>query len=87
MPTSLDVPMIDSEVLEFPGPSHPYGLEGVGELPIVPTLVAVANAVARATGARPAMLPMSPAQVRAKLLDHPPARPPRLSADQDTGVQ
>ncbi|MEO9254626.1 MAG: xanthine dehydrogenase family protein molybdopterin-binding subunit [Tepidiformaceae bacterium] len=60
MPTSLDVPMIETIMVEVPNPLHPYGVRGVGEPPIVPPLAAIANAVYRATGVRQHQLPMSP---------------------------
>jgi CO/xanthine dehydrogenase Mo-binding subunit len=60
MPTSLDLPMIDTVLVEVPNPGHPYGLRGVGEVPIVPPLAAVANAVSHAIGVRMTNLPMSP---------------------------
>jgi CO/xanthine dehydrogenase Mo-binding subunit len=63
MPTSLDLPMIDTEIVEVPNPGHPYGVRGVGEVPIVPPLAAVANAVYRATGHRFRDLPMSPRRI------------------------
>jgi xanthine dehydrogenase molybdenum-binding subunit len=46
-----------------PNPGHPYGVRGVGEVPIVPPLAAIANAVHHATGQRQRELPMSPAVV------------------------
>jgi len=36
MPTSLDLPMIDTVMVEVANPGHPYGVRGVGEVPIVP---------------------------------------------------
>ncbi|MCK9519754.1 MAG: molybdopterin-dependent oxidoreductase, partial [Dehalococcoidia bacterium] len=63
MPTTLDVPMIDTIIVEVPNPGHPYGVRGVGEVPIVPPLAAVANAVAEATGQRFTDLPISPRRV------------------------
>src|SRR5262249_24572249 len=36
MPTSLDLPMIDTVMVEVPNPGHPYGVRGVGEGPIGP---------------------------------------------------
>ncbi len=48
----LDLPMIDTIIVEVPNPGHPYGVRGVGEVPIVPPLAAVANAIYRATGHR-----------------------------------
>lgn len=60
MPTTLDVPNIETILVEVPNPNHPYGVRGVGEVPIVPPLAAVANAIADATGRRFTDLPMSP---------------------------
>ena len=33
MPLSLDLPMIDTVIIEVPNPRHPFGLRGVGEVP------------------------------------------------------
>jgi len=63
MPTALDVPMIETIIVEVPSPTHPYGVRGVGEVPIVPPLAAIANAVYRATGVRQTELPMSPRRI------------------------
>ncbi len=60
MPTALDLPMIDVVLVEVPNPGHPYGVRGVGEVPIVPPLAAVANAIADAIGVRVPRLPASP---------------------------
>jgi len=68
MPTALDLPMIETVLVEVPNPGHPYGVRGVGEVPIVPPLAAVANAVYAATGQRFNELPISPAAVLDKLL-------------------
>ena len=37
MPTSLDVPMIETVMVEVPNPRHPFGLRGVGEAPLIST--------------------------------------------------
>ena len=63
MPTSLDVPMIDTDIVEVPNPRHPFGLRGVGEIPIVPPLAAIGNAVSHAIGVRMTKLPMSPGAI------------------------
>jgi CO/xanthine dehydrogenase Mo-binding subunit len=60
MPTALDLPMIDTVLVEIPNPGHPYGVRGVGESPILPPAAALANAIAHATGVRPDSLPISP---------------------------
>ena len=63
MPTSLDLPMIDTILVEVPNPGHPYGARGVGEVPIVPPLAAMTNAVSRAIGVRMHDLPMNPGAI------------------------
>ncbi len=63
MPTSLDLPMIDTVIVEKENPGHPYGVRGVGEVSIVPPLAAIANGVYKATGIRMRDLPMNPAAV------------------------
>ena len=60
MPTALDVPMIDTVLLEVPNPGHPYGVRGVGEVCIVPPMAALQAAVADAIGVRFNQMPMSP---------------------------
>ena len=67
MPTSLDLPMIDTEIIEVPNTKHPHGVRGVGEAPIVPPLAAIANAVHAATGVRMRRLPMTPGSISAAL--------------------
>jgi CO/xanthine dehydrogenase Mo-binding subunit len=69
MPISLDLPMIDTVIVEVANPGHPYGVRGVGESPIVPPLPAVANAVYRATGVRMQSLPITPGKVLEALWD------------------
>ena len=63
MPTSLDLPMVETLMIEVPNPGHPYGVRGVGEVPIVPPAAAIGNAIADATGMRLTRLPMNPATV------------------------
>ena len=63
MPTSLDLPMIDTVIVEVANPGHPYGVRGAGEIPIVPPMAAIANAIHDAIGVRMNVLPMSPGAV------------------------
>ena len=60
MPTSLDLPRIDTVIVEVPSTGHPYGVRGVGEANIVPPTPAIANAVHDATGVRMPRLPINP---------------------------
>ncbi len=69
MPTCLDLPMIETCVVEVPNPIHPLGVRGVGEVSIVPPPAAVANAIYRAIGVRLTELPMSPPRVLKAVLE------------------
>jgi CO/xanthine dehydrogenase Mo-binding subunit len=68
MPTALDLPMIETVLVEVPNPGHPYGVRGVGEVPIVPPLAAVQTAVYNAIGVRFNSLPIAPRVVLDELL-------------------
>ncbi len=63
IPTTLDVPMIDTEIVSTPNPSGPYGARGVGEIPLVTPVAAVANAIYHATGVRIYQTPLTPERV------------------------
>jgi len=63
MPVASDLPMIDTVIVEVANPLHPYGVRGVGEVPIVPPLAAVANAMRSVSGVRFTELPLSPPRV------------------------
>jgi CO/xanthine dehydrogenase Mo-binding subunit len=68
MPVASDLPMIDTILIEAkPNPRHPFGAKGVGEVPIVPPLAAVSNAVSHLVGKRMHTLPLSPVRVLAAL--------------------
>jgi CO/xanthine dehydrogenase Mo-binding subunit len=77
VPVASDLPMIDAVLIEVPNPRHPFGARGVGEVPIVPPMAAVANAIHAATGIRLRDLPMSPPKLRAALDE----AAPRLAAE------
>ena len=64
MPTSLNLPMIETVMVEVPNPNHPFGVRGVGEANIAPPLAALANAISAATGSRLRDLPMTPENIR-----------------------
>mgnify|MGYP003346155559 FL=1 len=69
IPTTLDVPMIETIVVEVPNPGHPLGVRGVGECAIVVPMAAVSNAVANATGLRPTSMPVSPRKLLEMIMD------------------
>jgi CO/xanthine dehydrogenase Mo-binding subunit len=63
MPTTLDLPMVDTVIVEVANPGHPYGVRGVGEVPIVPPMAAICNAIHNALGVRMDQLPMNPGKI------------------------
>ena len=68
IPTCYDVPTVETIIVEVPDPQHPFGVRGVGEVPIVPPPAAIANAIHQATGLRMCELPMSPPRVMKAIL-------------------
>jgi xanthine dehydrogenase molybdenum-binding subunit len=71
MPTCLDLPEIETLLVEVTNPNHPLGLRGVGEVSIIPPMAAIANAIYRAVGVRMNELPMSPPRLLKALQEKP----------------
>ena len=65
IPTAMDVPPLNVEVVEVPEPLAPFGAKGIGETSLVPVAPAVANAVADAIGVAIKHLPLTPERVLA----------------------
>jgi xanthine dehydrogenase molybdenum-binding subunit len=63
MPVANDLPMLETVLVEVANPGHPFGVRGVGEVPIVPPLGAVANALSAALGTRVTRLPATPGAI------------------------
>ena len=57
LPTSMDVPPIESHIVEVPTLEGPYGAKGVGEPALIPTAPAILNAIANAVSVRVTTLP------------------------------
>jgi CO/xanthine dehydrogenase Mo-binding subunit len=66
-PVASDLPMIEAVLVEVPNPRHPFGARGVGEVPIIPPMAAISNAIKGAIGIRMPDLPMSPPKIRAAI--------------------
>jgi CO/xanthine dehydrogenase Mo-binding subunit len=79
-PVALDLPMIDTVLIEVPASEGPYGIRGTGEVPIVPPGAALANAIYRAVGVRLDELPMTPERVFWATHAHPTPHEPQLAA-------
>jgi CO/xanthine dehydrogenase Mo-binding subunit len=60
IPTFLDMPPVDSELVEDPEPDAPYGVKGVGEPPTVVSTAAIVAALRDATGRELTRVPVRP---------------------------
>lgn len=58
IPLSVDMPKIETHIIETNDPEGPYGAKGIGEPGLVPTAPAVANAIADAVGVRLTKIPI-----------------------------
>src|SRR5690348_7198934 len=67
LPTSLDVPRVNSIIVEDPDPIGPLGVKGIGEPAMVPTIPAIMNAIYDAVGVRITSLPATPERIRTAL--------------------
>ncbi|MCY4145988.1 MAG: xanthine dehydrogenase family protein molybdopterin-binding subunit [Chloroflexi bacterium] len=67
MPDAAQAAPIHTQIVEVPSRSGPFGARGVGEPPVIPTVAAIANAVAHATGVRMTQAPMTAPRVLAAL--------------------
>jgi CO/xanthine dehydrogenase Mo-binding subunit len=63
VPRAAHVPPIQTVIIEVPSADGPYGAKGIGEVPVMPVAPAISNAIAAASGIRPAELPMTPARI------------------------
>jgi len=67
IPTALDLPMIETVIVEVPNPGHPYGVRGVGEASIAPPPAALSAAIKQAVDVDLTELPMRPDRIAAAL--------------------
>ncbi len=63
IPTTMDMPEIESILVETIDPEGPFGAKGMGEMTMVPTAAAIANAIYHAAGIRMRSLPITPEKV------------------------
>jgi CO/xanthine dehydrogenase Mo-binding subunit len=60
IPTTLDMPPVDADLVEDPEPDAPYGAKGVGEPPTVVSTAAVVSALRAASGRELSRVPVRP---------------------------
>ncbi|HEY9058050.1 MAG TPA: molybdopterin cofactor-binding domain-containing protein [Aurantimonas sp.] len=63
LPTSLDIPQINTMLVEDRDPRSPLGAKGIGEPALVPTAPAIMNAIYDAIGVRITALPATPESI------------------------
>jgi len=63
----LESPPIEAVIIDAVSPANCLGVKGLGDLPMIPTAAALANAVAHALGARVCELPLTPARILSRL--------------------
>jgi len=63
IPTSLDMPPIETHIVEVPISTGPYGAKGVGEPASIPTAPAILNAISAALNIRVTELPATPENI------------------------
>ena len=63
IPTTGDMPQIDSILIEIPDPEGPFGAKGLGEHVLIPTAPAILNAISHATGANLTRTPALPHRI------------------------
>jgi len=67
IPTALDMPEMETEIVEYLHPDGPFGAKGIAEASNAPTPPAIANAVYNAVGVRITDLPITPEKILAAL--------------------
>jgi CO/xanthine dehydrogenase Mo-binding subunit len=67
IPSIKDIPKLKTVIQEIPVGNGPYGGMSIGELPVIPTAAAIANAVHDAVGVRIFDLPITAEKVLSAL--------------------
>src|SRR5207237_2313503 len=63
IPTTLDMPPVEAELVEEEEPDAPYGAKGVGEPPTVVSTAAIVSALRDATGRDLTRVPVRPDEI------------------------
>jgi 4-hydroxybenzoyl-CoA reductase alpha subunit len=79
--TSLDMPEVDTVLIEDPDPNCPFGAKEVGQGPLLPVMPAVANAIYDAVGVRIDELPITPDKVLRALELKAAGKPARIGPE------
>ena len=80
-PTSLDMPEVETILVEDPDPNCPFGAKEAGQGPLLPVMPAVANAIFDAVGVRIDELPITPDKVLRALELKAKGKEPRVGPE------
>jgi aldehyde oxidoreductase len=69
IPTIGDIPPIETLIVEEPDAHGPFGAKGLGEHVLIPTAPALINAINMAAGVQMRRVPVTPARLRAAILE------------------
>ena len=85
-PTSLDMPEIETILVEDPDPNCPFGAKEAGQGPLLPVMPALANAIFDAVGVRIDELPITPDKVLRALQLKAAGKNPRVGPERFPAV-
>lgn len=80
VPTSLDMPEVEVDIVDSYDPSGPFGAKGLGEPTLVPTAAAIVNAIHNAVGVRITSLPATAEKVFAAIKAKRAQQPKQIAA-------
>jgi nicotinate dehydrogenase medium molybdopterin subunit len=86
MPTSLDMPEVEVDIVDSYDPTGPFGAKGVGEPTLVPTAAAICNAIYDAVGVRITSLPATSEKVCKALLAKKEQQPKQIGSGPNGGA-
>src|SRR5438105_3377790 len=84
--TSLDMPEVDTVLVEDPDPNCPFGAKEAGQGPLLPVMPAVANAIYDAIGVRIDELPITADKVLKALQKKAAGQPARVGPEKFPAV-
>jgi len=84
--TSLDMPEVDTVLIEDPDPNCPFGAKEAGQGPLLPVMPAVANAIYDAVGVRIDELPITPDKILKALRLKSEGKPARIGPERFPSV-
>jgi 4-hydroxybenzoyl-CoA reductase subunit alpha len=79
--TSLDMPQVETVLIEEPDPNCPFGAKEVGQGPLLPVPPAVANAIYDAVGVRIDEVPITPDKILRALELKAAGKPARVGPE------